>query len=78
MTKLFDPFSGRFQNGQFQRVPTEDLHKSWVACFNGGRRSRLVHKVSWRSPPKGIFKLKFDGSFVHQICIGGIGSVIRD
>lgn len=37
-----------------------------------------AHRISWHSPSEGILKLNFEGSFVHQIFMGGFGGVICD
>lgn len=83
LTRLFNILSGLFQSGQAVCLNLLGfLCKIFIdhrqLCFNGGRRFKAVHRVSWHSPPKGVLKLNFDGSYVHQICMGGIGGVIRN
>ena len=56
----------------------EDLNHSWAAVLNGGHHAKVIHRLSWRSPPVGIFKLNFDGSFLQSAQRGGFGGVIKD
>lgn len=56
----------------------EDLSRSWAVHLNRGWCANVVYKVSWISPPTGILKLNFDGSFFQQIQMGGIGGVFCD
>ena len=63
---------------EFQGIDLNDLHRSWVVILNGGWHVKPVSRVCWMTPPMGILKLNFDGSFIHSIKRGGIGGVIRD
>lgn len=51
---------------------------SWKAFFEGGRKVKPMKTPSWISPPAGLLKLNFDGSFLKELRKGGFGGVTRD
>lgn len=38
----------------------------------------MLSQILWTSPPPGILKLIFEGSYLQFLCKGGFGVVIRD
>ena len=63
---------------EFLGVALEDLNRSWVVFFKGGRCAKSFQQILWERPPLGVLKLNFDGSFVQSISRGGIRGLIRD
>ena len=55
-----------------------DLNRSWEANLLGRYHPKSVHRIRWISPPTGLLKLKFDGSYIMHIHLGGVGGVIWD
>ena len=88
---LLSPLFGRFQNGcARERVLKKSLQMILIECGQlvweerreerkgGGCVSKARHRVIWKSTPRGLLKLNFDGSYLRSICRGGIGGAIRD
>lgn len=52
------------RNKEFEEVYHHDLTRSWDACFQNRRPEKPTIISSWISPPEGVLKLNFDGSYL--------------
>lgn len=57
----------KVKSNEFECVDLFGLHRSWAAILKQGWHAKFSKRDSWMSPPMGIFKLTFDGSFVKFI-----------
>ena len=48
-------------------VSRDDLKRSWDPFLKGCKRDKVVRKVFCVSPPTGVLKLNFDGSYFHNL-----------
>ena len=49
---------------EFNDVDLFELDQFWATIFMGSWRVKPLQKISRMSPPMGVLKLNFDGSFV--------------